>query len=346
MPAAAHGRGEEGGLRREALLARLDAVDLPIDLPFAPEAWPIAGAMLQFPGVTGAGISVRAAGPARWRSDLKLLAAEGFQFVEIPSSWLPFEEMSAPELDELRALLRDVGLDACATGVVRKSVVDRKDGLENLAATHRAIDATAALGAPLICLGLHGPLLPEQRAINWFWTIPGETVQSHVEWSTAVERCRELADHAARVGVEISLELYEANYLGTADGALRFLADIDRDNVGLNPDLGNLVRAQGPIEAWEAMAVKTLPHANYWHVKNYARAEDPKAGIYLTSPAPLASGYVDYRRAVAFAIASGFRGAFLCENYGGDGLAVSAENRRYLISLLRRISRVASGAGA
>ena len=150
-----------------------------------------------------------------------------------------------------------------------------------IAATHRAIDATAALGAPLICLGLHGPLLPEQRAINWFWTIPGETVQSHVEWSTAVERCRELADHAARVGVEISLELYEANYLGTADGALRFLADIDRDNVGLNPDLGNLVRAQGPIEAWEAMAVKTLPHANYWHVKNYARAEEPKAGIYL-----------------------------------------------------------------
>jgi len=111
---------------------------------------------------------------------------------------------------------------------------------------------------------------------------------------------RELADHAREVGVEVSFELYEGTYLGTADSALRFLADIDRDNVGLNPDLGNLIRMQQPIEPWESMAVKTLPFANYWHVKNYARAENPNAGIYLTSPTSLAAGLIDYRRAIAF----------------------------------------------
>jgi len=77
--------------------------------------------------------------------------------------------------------------------------------------------------------------------------------------------------------------------------------------------------------------------ALYWHVKNYARAEDPGAGIYLTSPASLAAGLIDYRRAIAFAVAHGLRGAFLCEHYGGDGLSVSTENMRYLSGLLRHI---------
>lgn len=96
---------------------------------------------------------------------------------------------------------------------------------------------------------------------------------------------------------------------------------------------------QQPIDSWEAMAVKTLPHANYWHVKNYARAEDPNAGLDLTTPATLAAGLIDYRRAIAFAIAHGFKGAFLCEHYGGDGLSVSADNRRYLLRLLGHIGR-------
>src|SRR5690606_29472950 len=158
------------------------------------------------------------------------------------------------------------------------------------------------------------------------------------KWDQAVAGYRELADHARDVGVEISLELYEGTYLCSADSAMAFLGDIDRDNVGLNPDLGNLVRAQNPIEPWESMAIKTFPHANYWHVKNYSRVELPQSDLYLTTPSPMASGLIDYRKAIAFAIAHGFKGAFLCENYGGDGLSVSAENRRYIQRLLRSIS--------
>jgi hypothetical protein len=209
MPAPARGREEQGGLSREAALARLDAVDL----PFAQKARPIAGSMLQFPGVTRAGVSVRAAGPKPGRSDLRLVAAESLRSVEILSSWLPW---------------------------------------------------------------WHALLLPQQCAINWFPTVPGETAQSHVEWSTAVARRRELADHAAGVWIKVS------------------------------------------------------------------RAENPNAGIYRTSLAPLASAYVDDRRAVASAIARGFRGGFLCENDSGEGLVAPAENRPYRISRLKRIGRVAS----
>lgn len=313
----------------------LAAVDLPLEMPVAAADWPIGAAMLQFPGRTAGGATIREAGPDRWFRDLTVIAAEGFSSVEIPSTWLPIADMTPTELDTLRSVLHQAGLAICATSVVRQSVMHPTAGHDNLAATHRAIDATAALGSTMLCLGLHDKLTPRQLEVLWFWTVPGTRASDDRDaFQRAAALYRELADHAASAGVQISLEMYEDLFLGTADGAIEFLDEIARPNVGLNPDLGNLVRAQKPIEAWEAMAVKTLPLANYWHVKNYARAEDPGAGVYLTTPTPLPSGVINYRAAVAFAIANGFRGAFLCENYGGDGLTVSGENHRYLRRLL------------
>ena len=313
-------------------------IDLPVTLPLAAEDWPIGAAMLQFPSVTADGRTVRAAGPAYWRTVFSTIRSEGFDMVEIPSAWLAIGDMPSGELDALKAALAESQLGICATSVVRQSIIDAAHAAENIAATHRAIDAAAAVGSPLVCLGLHEPLNQTQLDVTWFWTVPGATnPDDRAIWNLAVSRYQELADHAAQVGVLISLELYEGTYLGNCDSALAFLHDIGRDNVGLNPDMGNLVRAPEDIEPWESMAVKVLPHSNYWHVKNYVRLEDPASGTYLSSPAPMASGLINYRKAIAFAVAHGFRGAFLCENYGGDGLTVSAENRRYIQRLLKSI---------
>ncbi|MBN9375464.1 MAG: sulfatase-like hydrolase/transferase, partial [Cellulomonas sp.] len=182
---------------------------------------------------------------------------------------------------------------------------------------------------------LHEALFPEQTAVPWFWTVPGPAnPPDRVLWDRAVARFRELSEHARAVGVQLSIEVYEGTFLGDADSAVAFITDIDRDNVGLNPDLGNLVRAQRPIEPWEAIAVKLLPLANYWHVKNYVRIESPLEDVFYSAPATLPVGLIDYRKAVRYAIAQGFRGAFLAEHYGGDGLGVSAENARYLRGLI------------
>ncbi len=319
--------------------ARLSAVDLPLTLPHAPDRWPIAAAMLQFPGVTADGTTIRRAGPRRWHRDLATIAAEGFGAVEIPSPWLPLCDLERGEIDDLREILRTLSLDVCATSVVRCSIIEAGREQENIALTHRAIDAAAAVGAPVLCLGLHQALMQAQRDATWFWTQPTHrNPDDRAVWAQAAAGYRTLADHAASVGVALSLELYEGTYLGSGDSAVAFLAEIDRPNVGLNPDLGNLIRAQMAIEPWESMAVKTLPHANYWHVKNYTRMERPEAGLVLTAPAPMESGLIDYRRAIAFAVAHGFRGAFLCEHYGGDGLSVTAENRRYIRRILSRIA--------
>lgn len=323
---------------RHEAAAILSAVDLPLELPHSPSDWPVAAAMLQFNPTTPAGLTVREAGPEYWRRQLRQIAREGFNSVEIPSAWLPIGEMDSAERAALRTVCADLGLAICATSVVRKSIAERGREREHLDLTMRAIDAAAEVGSPLVCLGLHLALPPSQLDPTWFWTVPFQiSGDDAAEWKRAAATFREIGAYAASVGVEISLELYEGTYLGTADGAVAFLHEVGHDNVGINPDIGNLVRAQCDIEPWEAMAIKTLPYANYWHVKNYARSEYIEKGVHLSTPSPMVSGVIDYRRALAFAIAHGFKGAILCENYGGDGLSVSAENARYVRTILDRL---------
>ena len=49
-----------------------------------------------------------------------------------------------------------------------------------------------------------------------------------------VARIRELGKHAEECGIEVSLEMYEDTYIGTADGAVRFVNDVDVPAVGIN----------------------------------------------------------------------------------------------------------------
>ena len=130
--------------------------------------------------------------------------------------------------------------------------------------------------------------------------------------------------------------MYEDTYIGTADGAVRFVSDVDVPAVGINADIGNLIRLHRPVERWQAMIEKVAPHAKYWHVKNYLRIEDPARGLIVSYPTSLALGIIDYRWAIGKFLAHGFKSAFLCEHYGGDGLSVCAMNREYLRTLLPR----------
>ena len=107
--------------------------------------------------------------------------------------------------------------------------------------------------------------------------------------------------------------------------------------MGLDPDLGNIVRLHRPIEGWRDMLTAMLPYTNYWQVKNYSRVEIGD-GAFSTHPTPLELGVINYRDAIRDAIDAGFNGVLCCEHYGGDGLGVSAMNMRYLRTLLPEAS--------
>ncbi|MGB3910207.1 MAG: sugar phosphate isomerase/epimerase family protein [Pseudolysinimonas sp.] len=305
----------------------------------------IAAGMVQAPLATPAGVRMLDASPDDWVRVFDEFAAIGFDAIEIHDNWLRFADLSVERRRDLLHSARSSGLAVPAVTVARSSIIDPVDGAANLAYSHRAIDAAAELGAGVICLGLHRPLLPAQRSALWFWAEQGSVDPDDDEvWAAAVRGFRDLGIHAAGVGVAVSLELYEDTYLGTSASAVRLIEEIGLDTVGLNPDLGNLIRLHRPVERWDDLLRATLPYANYWHVKNYLRDEDPASGQITTSPSSLESGIINYRDATRLAAESGYPGIFTCEHYGGDSLGVSARNRDYLRSLLIAADRSTAAA--
>ncbi len=305
---------------------------------YSADDWPIAAAMLPFQGATAPdGTPLAEASATVWAGFLQQVADVGFTAVDPLDSWLPLAEMPAARFAEFRRVLADLGLSVPSISTTRRSVIDPVHGDRYLAQGHALIERAPELGASVVNFGLHQELRPAQKEALWFWLEDGhhDDLDDPAMRDRAVRRFRELGDHAAALGIEISLEMYEDTYIGTADLAVSFIEDVAHRAVGLNPDLGNLVRLHRPVEPPRSMLDKVLPYTNFWHIKNYARDEDRRTGAVTTFPVPLVMGVIDYRYGIRAAIEAGFRGPFVCENCGTDGLGVCAINHQYIRDVLR-----------
>lgn len=301
-------------------------------MAYTADNWPITAALLQFPGTDARGTQINDADASRWAEVLTEVKEAGFANADLTDSWVRPGDLSSHRLAEFKRTAQTVGIGIPVISAIRRSVIEEANWESNLAYSHRTIDAAAELGCEVVSFGLHQALTAEQQKQLWFWTVEGhrDPVGDPESWNNAVTRLRELGRHAAEVGVLLSLEMYEDTYLGTADSSIQLVQDIGLANVGLNPDLGNLIRLHRPIEDWREMVAKTMPYSNYWHMKNYIRDEDVARNSYVAMPAPMESGLINYREAFKVALASGYQGIICAEHYGGDGLSVTARNQEYL----------------
>jgi len=299
--------------------------------------WPIAAAMVTFPGTLPDGSSVQNQSVEGWAKTLSQVVNAGFTELDPTDSWLCLADLSPERRREFMALTKSIGLSIPAISTARRSVIDPERGDEHLAYSHRLLETAAEIGCEAVSFGLFGPLTPAQKAELWFWTADGvKNPDDPVIYQKAVSRIRELGKHAEQLGLEVSLEMYEDTYIGTADGTVKFLNDVDVPCVGANADIGNLVRLHRPVEHWLSMIEKLAPYLKYWHVKNYMRVEDKAQNLIASYPTSMALGIINYRIAIQKAIDCGYKSAFLCEHYGGDGLTVCAMNRDYIRTLLPR----------
>lgn len=302
-------------------------------VPFSADDWPIATCLHGIPTTTLDGRPLHDGSQEDWAGVLSLISSVGFTHLELADSHARIGDMTTARLAQLKAVFAEAGLSAPAVHVQRRSVIEPTRGDENLAYVHRTIDAAAAWGMDVVSTGLHQPLTDAQKRALWFWTEPGPKDPDDPDtWLLAVSRLRELGRHAADVGVALSLEMYEDTYLGTAESAVRLVEEIDLPNVGLNPDIGNLVRLHRPVEDWREAYALTMPYANYWHMKNYTR--DESHGFYTTGPSTLEQGIINYRQVISDAVRGGYRGVMLMEHYGGDSLGICATNRDYVRGVL------------
>ena len=301
-------------------------------MAYTADNWPIAAAMLPFPGTSGQGIHFNDAESSVWAAALTEVKEAGFANADLTDSWVRPGDLSRDRLAEFKQTAKDVGIGIPAISAIRRSVIEERNWEANLAYSHRTIEAAAELGCEVVSVGLHQAITQEQQKQLWFWTVQGhkDPAGNKETWGNAVTRLRDLGRHAADVGVLLSLEMYEDTYLGTADSSVRLVEDIGLPNVGLNPDLGNLIRLHRPVEDWRELVAKTLPFSNYWHMKNYFRDEDVARDSYVTMPSPMESGLINYREAFKSALSVGFQGILCTEHYGGDGLSVAASNQGYL----------------
>jgi len=295
--------------------------------------WPIAANMLGFGNRAPDGGHIKDAPATVWASQLRQVRELGFDYIDPTDAWVPLAALSDSRVEEFRTVLKAEGLAISSISMTRNSVVDVDNGAQNLADAHRLIDIAPSFGATIVNTGFMQAITPEQSEHIWFWLVDGH-VDDPALRDLAVERIRELGDHARANGIEVSLEMYEDTYIGTPDEAVRFIGDVDHDAVGLNPDLGNLIRLHRPIPHFSEMYAKVLPYSNFWHIKNYSRDYDPATGAYSSAPLPLKYGYINYRQMIRLALDLGYTGPFCCEHYGSDSLGVCAENREYIEQVL------------
>lgn len=305
--------------------------------PFTADTWPIATCLHGFPPIDRNGVAMHDAAPEVWDDMFTQIEDVGFSLAELADSHVRPADLTSSRRDEFLSIARAHGVGIPSVHLQRQSVIMAGHEERNLKYAHRTIDAAAEWGMEVFSTGLHQPFNDAQKKALWFWTAQGPTDPDDPEvWNAAVTRLRELGRHAADVGLRMSLELYEDTYLGTADSAVRLVEEIGLDNVGLNPDVANLIRLHRPVEDWRELFAKTLPYANYMHVKNYTRDEASDLSWSTSVPSTMEAGLINYRQVFRDAIALGFDGIILMEQYGGDSLGVCATNQKYVRTLLPR----------
>ena len=269
--------------------------------------------------------------PAEVRAGLRMVKRCGASYLDITDTWLPVSELTDTDLEIVRLALAELDLMPCGVSVVRRSVVDPMQSQANYKHALRALTAARFLGAPVVSIGFHEPLLPNAQGVP-FWAT--ETPTSHRK--DAVPLVRDLAREAAAMGIAIALELYEGGPVGSGRLAVDMVRRIGAPNVGINLDVGNIYRSpMSTTETWQECVRTCLPVTNFWHAKNYRRIHEYPTGRHVGSIATmLGEGDIDYRLCMAMAREVGYRGPVIIEHYGGDGLEAQRSGVRYLEDVL------------
>lgn len=226
------------------------------------------------------------------------------------------------------------GLATYTGGYAGKSRADRED---EIAALETFIDLSEVLGTDLLRHQAGGP--PPREADD-------------AAYETTAEWLGRAADVAADAGKRLALELHHGGLTETVDSTLRLLDRVDRSNLGVIHDAGNMYIAG---EAFGPDALDRLgEHLFHVHVKDERRVGDPtlpgafeaetRNGPETFQHRRLGHGAVDHTPVFDALAERGYEGYVSAECHAATGDAwTDATNAAHELEVIEQYRRAATG---
>lgn len=261
----------------------------------------------------------------------------GFEGIEIGLA--PGARASETDARELRRELEDAGLP-CAAARGGGGFAHPRVAAQNRQRAFDAIQLAAWLGCDRVNMTVGTPVTdPHARGATGVGeqVSQGSSRTAHeADFAVTATHLRDAATFAADLGITIAIELHQHTIADNSWSCLHLLELVDRPNVGINPDLGNLYWTYDvPEETNEACILALAPKAKYWHCKNFQRTHIPELGKSYFARVPLPDGEIDYRFAIAAMRDAAYDGYIAVEGVPlGDQLTQDARSAAYCRHLL------------
>ncbi len=260
----------------------------------------------------------------------------GFDGIELPAM-----SLGDAAVKTLRAELEDAGVPCVAIrgggGAAHPRVAAANKGrMED------AVHFASKVGASIV----NSTVTTPPRDPSGKGTYRGESVSqgssryaSEADYERTASAVADVANIAAELGVEISIEVHQNSIADNSWATLHLLELIDAPNVGINPDLGNIYWTYDiPEESCEDAIVALAPRVNYWHCKSLYRVHIPDLETAIYLQVPLHDGEIDYRFAIAALLDVGYDGYLAIEGVRyGDQFHQDGASVAYVKSVLAEL---------
>jgi sugar phosphate isomerase/epimerase len=274
------------------------------------------------------------------RGYLPLVRAMGFDGVEVGVDEAADEATARELADELH----DAGLEVVcvrAGGALAHPLAGARARLR----LERAIHYASWLGASVVNTAMVSPPTdpggPGHARQGERVSQGASRTASEAEFEQTARWLAHYGRMAADVGVDIAVEVHQGSIADNSAATLHLLDLVGLDNVGANPDLGNIYwHYAEPEETPEAAIVALAPRARYWHCKNLRRVHVPELQHAFFLRVPLPDGEIDYRFAVSAMLTAGYQGYLAVEGAReGDQLTLDGRSVEYVRRLLADTAR-------
>jgi sugar phosphate isomerase/epimerase len=275
---------------------------------------------------------------AERRRYLPLVRSMGFEAVEVGVDEQA-DEAAARELKD------EVESEGLKIGAVRAggSLSHPLSAQQSVTRLQRSIRYAGWLGAPIVNTAMVNPAsnpggLGSGRQGEVISQGSSRAATAY-DFELSAERLRTAGRAAADLGVSISIEVHQGSIADNSWATLHLLDLVGLDNVGANPDLGNIYwQYEHPEETPEAAIVALAPRALYWHCKNLRRTHIPELNRSFFDRVPLPDGEIDYRFAISAMLEAGYDGYLAVEGaQKGDQLSQDRRGLEYVQQLLAEI---------